>query len=78
MQDLYSRRVVGWAFDTHIRESLILEARDMAVSGRDIQEGALLHTYRVVHFRGHEYEETLKMRGIRSSMSRKGTAGTML
>jgi transposase InsO family protein len=70
--DLYSRRVVGWALDTHMRESLILEALDMAVSGRDIQDGALLHTDRGVQFRGHEYQETLKMHGIRSSMSRKG------
>ena len=70
--DLYSRRVVGWALDTHMRESLILEALDMAVSGREIQEGTLLHTDRGVQFRGHEYQDTLKVHGIRSRMSRKG------
>jgi len=70
--DLYSRRIVGWALDTHMRESLILEALSMAVSGRDIQDGALLHTDRGVQFRGHEYQETLRMHGIRCSMSRKG------
>lgn len=69
---LYSRRIVGWALDTHMRESLILEALDMAVSGRDIQDGALLHTDRGVQFLGHEYQEILRMHGIRCSMSRKG------
>lgn len=55
-----------------MQESMILEVLDMAVSGREIQEGTLLHTDRGVQFRGYEYQDTLQIHGIRCSMSRKG------
>jgi transposase InsO family protein len=41
--DLFSRKVVGWALDTHMRESLVLDAFTMAASRRDIQDNALRH-----------------------------------
>jgi putative transposase len=70
--DLYSRKVVGWALDTHMRESLILEAFTMAASQRDIKDNALVHSDRGVQYRGNEYQETIKQHGMRCSMSRKG------
>lgn len=70
--DLFSRKVIGWALDKHMRESLILEAFDMAVSCRDLDEGLLLHSDRGVQYRGHEYQQTLRANGITCSMSRKG------
>jgi transposase InsO family protein len=70
--DLYSRRVIGWALDTHMREGLILEAFNMAVSRRDIQGNLMLHSDRGVQYRGHEYQAALEENGVRCSMSRKG------
>jgi putative transposase len=70
--DLYSRKVVGWALDTHMRESLILEAFTMAASQRDIKDNALVHSDRGVQYRGNEYQETIRQHGMRCSMSRKG------
>lgn len=70
--DLFSRKIVGWALDTHMRESLILEALDMAVSNRPIQHGALIHSDRGVQYRGNEYQEALRTHGLCCSMSRKG------
>jgi transposase InsO family protein len=70
--DLYSRKVVGWALDTHMRETLILEALTMATARREIPEGLLLHSDRGVQYRGNEYQETLADLGIVASMSRKG------
>lgn len=70
--DLYSRKVVGWALDTHVRETLILEALTMASARRDIPEGLLLHSDRGVQYRGNEYQQTLDELGIVASMSRKG------
>lgn len=70
--DLYSRKIVGWALDSHMRESLVLEALEMAVSNRDIKRGALLHSDRGVQYRGNEYQDALNMYGIQCSMSRKG------
>ncbi len=39
--DLYSRKVVGWALDTHMRETLILEALTMAIGQRQVAPGLL-------------------------------------
>ena len=70
--DLFSRKVIGWALDNHMRESLILEAFNMAVSCRDIKDDVLLHSDRGVQYRGNEYQQALKENGIKCSMSRKG------
>ena len=55
-----------------MRESLILNAFNMAVSSRDIEQGALIHSDRGVQYRGHEYQHVIKENGILCSMSRKG------
>ena len=70
--DLFSRKVVGWALDTHIRETLILEALTMALGARQVTPGLLLHSDRGVQYRGNEYQQTLQDLGITASMSRKG------
>jgi len=70
--DLFSRKVVGWSLGTHMREELILEALDMALSNRMVKEGLLLHSDRGVQYRGNTYQEALEANGIVCSMSRKG------
>lgn len=70
--DLYSRKVVGWALDTHMRDTLILEALRAAVGQRDIAEGLLLHSDQGVQYRSNEYQQALSDLGIVPSMSRKG------
>ena len=70
--DLFSRTVVGWALDTHVRETLILEALTMAAARRDLSQGLLLHSDRGVQYRGNEYKQRLEDLGMVASMSRKG------
>lgn len=70
--DLYSRKVVGWALDTHMRETLIIEALEAALLRRRPGPGLLLHSDRGVQYRGTDYQQLLTDAGIRSSMSRKG------
>lgn len=70
--DLYSRKVVGWALDTHMRETLILAALRSAVGQRDVAPGLLLHSDQGVQYRSNEYQQTLSDLGIVPSMSRKG------
>ncbi len=70
--DLFSRKVVGWSLERHMRESLILEALDMAVSQREPKGNTLIHSDRGVQYRGNEYQEALKNYDIDCSMSRKG------
>lgn len=70
--DLYSRKVVGWAVDTHMRETLIIEALEAALQHRQPRPGLLLHSDRGVQYRGTDYQALLTDAGIRPSMSRKG------
>jgi len=70
--DLFSRKIVGWALDRHIREGLVLDALEMALSRRKIKTGPLLHSDQGVQYRANEYQDALKHHGIRCSMSRKG------
>jgi transposase InsO family protein len=70
--DLFSRKVVGWALDTHVRETLILEALTMALGRREMSPGLLLHSDRGVQYRGNEYQQRLHDLRITASMSRKG------
>jgi putative transposase len=70
--DLYSRKIVGWALDTHMRETLILEALQMALGRREVGPGLLLHSDQGVQYRANEYQQTLQDLGIEASMSRKG------
>lgn len=72
VMDLFSRKVIGWALDDHMREELILAALEMAVSDREIQPETLLHSDRGVQYRGHDYQRALSDYGIRCSMSRTG------
>ena len=72
VMDLFSRKVIGWALNNHMREGLIIEALNMAVSTRHTAKNLLLHSDRGVQYRGHEYQSALKDNQIQCSMSRKG------
>ncbi len=70
--DLFSRRVVGWAIDDHMRTSLVLEALDMAI-GRRVPDGGLLHhSDRGSQYASDNYTRRLRENGIACSMSRRG------
>lgn len=70
--DLFSRRIVGWSLDSHMREQLTLDALHMAVARREVTRGLLIHSDRGVQYRGNEYQDALAAYGIGCSMSRKG------
>jgi transposase InsO family protein len=40
VQDLFSRRIVGWAMAGHARKQLVIDALEMAVSDRRPANGA--------------------------------------
>jgi transposase InsO family protein len=71
--DAFSRKVVGWAMEDHLRASLALAALDMALASRDIIPGGLVHhSDRGVQYACGEYIALLKARDIQPSMSRAG------
>lgn len=70
--DLFSRKIVGWSLDTHMREDLIMDAFTMAVHNRDVPDNALIHSDRGVQYRSNRYQALVQDYGFKSSMSRKG------
>jgi transposase InsO family protein len=51
VMDLSSRKIVGWSLDSHMREELILDALDMAVTLRQPEDSLLVHSDRGVQYR---------------------------
>jgi transposase InsO family protein len=72
IQDLYSRRIVGWAMDAHMETSLVLRALDMAIAARKPQAGLIHHSDRGSQYASRDYRRALADRGIDISMSRRG------
>jgi len=69
--DLYSRKVVGWAMDNHLKASLVKEALMMAYWRRKPEKGLIHHSDRGSQYAGSEYQKLLKQYGMICSMSRK-------
>jgi putative transposase len=71
--DAYSRRVVGWSLADHLRAELALDALEMALAGREVIPGGLIHhSDRGVQYACGDYIERLEAAGIQPSMSRAG------
>ena len=71
VMDLYSKAIVGWSVDTHMRETLICNALDMALARRNIPENLIVHSDRGVQYRSNVYRDKLLDNGCKISMSRK-------
>jgi putative transposase len=70
--DLFSRRVIGWAIDTHMKEALISDALSMGLGRRMPEPGLMHHSDRGCQYTSRDYQCLLKQEGIQVSMSRKG------
>ena len=69
--DAHSRRVVGWAMETHLQASLALQALDRALLEREVVPGGLVHhSDRGVQYACGDYIARLEAHGILPSMSR--------
>ena len=71
--DAFSRRVIGWALDMHLRASLATTALKMAIEARRPAPDSLIHhSDRGVQYACAEYTVLLEAHGIQPSMSRVG------
>jgi transposase InsO family protein len=71
--DAFSRRVIGWALDKHLRASLATAALDMAITVRRPAPGSLIHhSDQGVQYACGEYTAVLRAHDIQPSMSRVG------
>jgi putative transposase len=44
VQDLFSRRIVGWAMTDHLRSELVIDALQMAITRRKPDPGVIHHS----------------------------------
>jgi transposase InsO family protein len=71
--DAFSRKVVGWAMADHLKAELALDALEMALAGRAVIEGGLVHhSDRGVQYACGDYIARLEAAGVQPSMSRAG------
>jgi putative transposase len=70
--DVFSRRVVGWSMQEHLRTELVLAALEMAVSKRRPEAGLIHHSDHGCQYTSVRYGERCAAAGIHPSM---GTVG---
>lgn len=68
--DLYSRRVVGWQAEAHMREELVITSLNKALQTRHVKPGLIVHSDRGGQYAGGEFRKRLERRKIEQSMSR--------
>ncbi len=72
--DVHSRRIVGWAMESHLGAELVVDALRMAVWRRRPAPGLIHHSDQGVQYTALSFSERLREVGITPSMGRTGTA----
>ncbi len=74
--DVYSRKVVGWQFASHMRTTLVLDALRMALSTRErVEEVRLIHhSDRGSQYVSGDYTQTLEDNDVLGSVGSTGDA----
>lgn len=70
--DLYTRRIVGWAMDTHLDARMAVRALEMAVAQRRPSSALIVHSDRGSQFASAAFRGALAAHHLTASMSRKG------
>jgi len=72
VEDLFSRRVVGWSMDATMTSRLVVDALEMALGRRRPGEELLAHSDRGSQYASEHYQRVLSGEGVTCSMSRRG------
>ena len=72
VMDLYSRQIVGWAMDKHMKVELVTDALKMAYWRRKPAPGLIHHSDRGIQYACDRYQRQLKGFHMIPSMCRKG------
>jgi putative transposase len=72
VQDVYSRRIVGWAIDSHMRTELVTDALQMALARRRPAPGLIWHSDQGSQFVSLAFGQQARAAGIAQSMGSKG------
>jgi len=72
VEDLHSRRIVGWSMSERIDSRLVVDALQMALAQRLPGAGLVAHSDRGSQYASEHYQRLLAAHGITCSMSRRG------
>jgi putative transposase len=72
VQDVYSRRIVGWAMDSHMRTELVTDALQMALARRQPGPGLIWHSDQGSQFVSLAFGQQARAAGIAQSMGSRG------
>lgn len=72
MKDLYTCEIVGWAMDSRMRKSLVMDALYTAYWQKKLPSGLMHHSDRSSQYCSLAYHELQRAYGMQTSMSRKG------
>jgi putative transposase len=72
VQDIFSRRIVGWAIDSHMRTELVIDALQMALAHRRPDPGLVWHSDQGSQFVSLAFGQQARAAGIAQSMGSKG------
>jgi putative transposase len=72
VEDLFSRRIVGWSMDQTMESRLVVDALEMALARRCPGVGLLAHSDRGSRYASDHYQRVLTAAGITCSMSGVG------
>jgi transposase InsO family protein len=73
VKDACSKRIVGYSIDARMTSQLAISALRNAISLRDPDATAIVHSDRGSQFRSHAYQRVLRDAQLRGSMGRAGT-----
>ena len=72
VEDLFTRKIVGWSMSNSMESRLVVDALEMAVQRELPGEGLVAHSDRGVQYASDHYQQLLSKHDITCSMSRKG------
>ena len=71
--DVFSRRVVGWAMESHLRTELVIQSLNMALSLRRPQD-VIHHSDQGIQYTAHAFGKRCREWGVRPSMGSVGSS----
>ena len=72
IEDMWSRRIIGYAITDHMRAEVVIEALEMALRRREIAPGLIFHSDRGAQYVDRRVRAILSYHGMVQSMSSTG------
>ncbi len=72
VEDLFNREVVGWSMDSTMTKKLVIDSLKASVIKEKPDEGLIFHSDRGVQYASYDFQDFLREKHFRQSMSAKG------